>query len=254
MSEQSIVRPDGLARAGVGIASRSDRAWSWLGSCWGIAVASIAVVSAAGALWVTLHADFLAHPAWLAVQKADFIVGPVFVGLYWWRRRPGNRFGLLLIALGLVGGPYILQALTQPTLFAIGVVTEDPLWVMATIVILAFPTGRLTGLPERVVIAFLVVVMLVVLAVTLSVSHLAPGLSISQCRDACPGARLGLSECRAPDRLFATLPVPISLGTACVSASRLAPASPPRRRALAIGTPIGLLFVLVQATQQTLVL
>jgi len=65
---------------------------------WEFAIAACAIVAGAVAIWVTLSADFLAHPGWLALQKADLIVGPVFVGLYWLRRRPRSRFGPLLIA------------------------------------------------------------------------------------------------------------------------------------------------------------
>jgi len=55
---------------------------------WQAAVASVAVLAATAAVWVTLEADFLAYPGWLAAQKADFILGPVFIGLYWLHRRP----------------------------------------------------------------------------------------------------------------------------------------------------------------------
>jgi signal transduction histidine kinase len=211
-----------------------------------------AVVSATATFWVTLHADFLAHPGWLAVQKADFIAGPIGVGLYWMHRRPTNRFGLLLVVLGLLGVPYILESLSDPTLFALGVVAEDPMYLMITFVILAFPSGRLEGLTERLILAALAVIALVVLVVSVSTSHLAPGLSISQCRDACPGSGLGLSEWRAPDRVIATLPLVISLAMAGVVGWRFAVGTPPRRRALAIGTPIALLYLVVQATQQAL--
>ena len=65
-----------------------------------LAVAAFAM--AAAAVWVTLRADFLAYPGWLAAQKADIILGPVLVGLYWLRRRPASRFGPLLIAIGFL--------------------------------------------------------------------------------------------------------------------------------------------------------
>lgn len=49
---------------------------------WQVAVVAAALVAAAVAVWVTLEAGFLAYPGWLAVQKADFILGLVLVGLY----------------------------------------------------------------------------------------------------------------------------------------------------------------------------
>jgi len=56
-------------------------------------VASVGLAFAVVAVWVTLRAGFLAYPGWLAVQKADFILGPIGVGLYWRYRRPRNRLG-----------------------------------------------------------------------------------------------------------------------------------------------------------------
>jgi hypothetical protein len=49
---------------------------------WLIAVGVAAVAAAVVAVWVTLPADFLRYPAWLAAQKADFVIGPVLTGLY----------------------------------------------------------------------------------------------------------------------------------------------------------------------------
>ena len=46
-------------------------------------IAPVAFAAAALAVWMTLRADFLAYPGWLAAQKADIILGPVLVGLYW---------------------------------------------------------------------------------------------------------------------------------------------------------------------------
>ena len=57
---------------------------------WQVAVAAAAIVAAAAAVWATLEADFLAHPGWLAAQKADIILGPVLVGLYWLRVAPAE--------------------------------------------------------------------------------------------------------------------------------------------------------------------
>jgi hypothetical protein len=62
-----------------------------------------AVAASVAALWITLSADFLSYPGWLAVQKADFILGPVLAGVYWDRRRPQSRFGPMLIGFGFLG-------------------------------------------------------------------------------------------------------------------------------------------------------
>ena len=101
------------------------RNWAW----WEAVVAVGAVLAAVAAVWVTLDADFLAYPGWLAAQKADFILGPVFVGLYWRRVRPGSRFGPLLIVFGAVGAVYILQSSSNPWLFGAGVFWEAAIFL-----------------------------------------------------------------------------------------------------------------------------
>src|SRR5215218_1593808 len=73
---------------------------------WQLLVGAAAVLVAIAAVWVTLEAEFLRYPGWLAVQKADLILGPVFIGLYWVRRRRQSRFGPMLILLGFVGALY----------------------------------------------------------------------------------------------------------------------------------------------------
>jgi signal transduction histidine kinase len=225
--------------------------WSWR---WESAVAVVAVVSATAAFWVTIDAHFLAYPAWLAVQKADFILGPIAVGLYWLHRRPGNRFGLLLIVLGLLGVPYVLESSSDPTMFRIGVLTEDPLFLMITVVILAFPSGRLEGLPEWLVVAF--AAGMLALTTTVFVSHLAPGYTISNCRVLCPGNKFGVISVTHSwlirNHVLAVLPVVVSLATAGVIGWRFATGTPPRRRALAVGAPIALLFLLVEAAYRAL--
>ena len=68
--------------------------WRWPGAGrWERAVAGLAVVGAVAAVWITLRAHFLAHPGWLAAQKADFILGPIGVGLYWRHRRRATTWG-----------------------------------------------------------------------------------------------------------------------------------------------------------------
>ena len=96
-------------------------------------------------VWVTLNADFLAYPGWLAAQKADFILGPVFIGLYWMRRRPRSRFGPILIAFGFVGAVYVLQSSSNPWLFGPASSGENVIYLATLALILTFPTGRLDG-------------------------------------------------------------------------------------------------------------
>src|SRR5687767_15928478 len=110
-----------------------DRAW------WPVALGVAAVAAGVVAVWVTLSADFLRYPAWLAAQKADFVIGPVLTGLYWLRRRPESPFGPMLIAWGGVGALYILQSSSEPWLFSIGLFWEKVFGLATYALILAFP-------------------------------------------------------------------------------------------------------------------
>ena len=134
-----------------------------------------------------------AHPGWLAVQKADLILGPIGVGLYWRYRRPNNRLGLLLIVLGLVSVPYILTSSTDPTLFAIGGQAEGAIYFMTSAVILAFPSGRIEGVAAKATLAVSVIFNVVATTVyAVADPHEGPAFSISGCRAACPANGLAI--------------------------------------------------------------
>jgi signal transduction histidine kinase len=247
------LRPAGVARSSVA----SGR--SVLTRRWELAAFLVALVAGVVALWVTLDARFLAYPGWLAVQKADFIVGPVAVGLYWRLRRPDNRLGALMIALGLVAVPYILESSTRPALFPIGLITETPIYVMTSLVILSFPSGRLDGRAERLIMALVVLALVpLTLIEALVVPHAGPGFSISGCRASCPAN--GLAIWQPPSWLPQALDVQgamlvaLPIATAGVLVWRFLTGTSPRRRAMAIGGPIALLFVLMQAAYRALFL
>ena len=214
-----------------------------------------AIVLAVAAFWLTLEADFLAHPGWLAVQKADVIVGPVLVGLYWHRRRPRSRFGPLLIVAGFLHAPYILQSSAEPWAFAFGVAWESVIYVVTLAVILAFPTGRLDGVVERVLVAGAAIGVTALYVVSLTLSPtIAPVGTISVCEPACPEngwlitADAGLAAALSDTR--ALLMVAIAIAAVALIVWRFMSCTPPRRRALAIGTPIALVFLVTQIARQ----
>jgi signal transduction histidine kinase len=225
---------------------------------WESCVLVVGVVAAGVAVWVTLDARFLQYPGWLAAQKADFILGPIAVGLYWRYRRPNNRLGLLLIVLGLVGVPYLLESSTNPTLFGIGVLAETPIYVVTAVVILAFPRGRLDAMSKWLLAVFVVPGVLMSLVLNLAAPHLGPGFSISGCRTACPAN--GLAIWSAPTWLpqfadvLGVLLVVFPFAVACLVVWRFVTGTPPRRRAIAIGAPAALVFLFMQVSYRTLFL
>jgi len=232
---------------------RSVLSWRWE---WAVVV--IGVVASVAAVWTTLDAGFLQYPGWLAAQKADFILGPIGVGLYWRNRRPNNRLGLLLIVLGLIGVLYIGASTTNPTLFGIGVFAETPIYVVTALAILAFPSGRLDAMSWWLIAIFVVPGVLMSIVISLAAPHLGPGFSISGCRAACPAN--GLAIWSEPSWLpqfadaLGVLLVAFPFAVACLAIWRFVNGTPPRRRAIGIGAPAGLLFLFMQVSYRTLFL
>jgi len=223
---------------------------------WQVAVVVTAVAASVVALWVTLSADFLTYPGWLAVQKADFILGPVLAGLYWYRRRPHSNFGPMLIAFGFLGALYILQSANNSWLFSIGLLAETAIGVATRVLILAFPTGRLDR-PAKVVLVISILVSPVPSMLNLLMSpQIGAGASISGCLAICPRNELAIMP---NPELAASLLAAFRFGvilasilTAGLLIWRIVTATPPQRRALAIGAPIALLFLAFQITFQLL--
>jgi signal transduction histidine kinase len=208
---------------------------------------------------VTLSANFLAHPGWLAVQKADFILGPVFVGLYWRRRRPHSRFGPILIAFGFLGALYTLQSSSNSWAFSAGLLVEDAVGLAAYVLLLTFPTGRLDGLTAKLILlAHVVLADIPAIAGDLLTPQLSAGASISGCRTLCPDNALAFTSqpALADDltKIFRYGVIATALATAGLLLWRFATGAPPRRRAMAIGAPVGFVFLLVVVTFHLLAL
>jgi signal transduction histidine kinase len=218
---------------------------------WQVLAGAGAVLAAIAAVWVTLEADFLKYPGWLAVQKADFILGPVFVGLYWARRRPQSRFGPMLIGFGFVGALYVLQSSGNSWLFGIGLVWENVIYLATLLLILTFPTGRLEGWAAKLILlAAIVAAAVPATLIVLVLPQVGAGASISGCKALCPhnavavtsqpSLALDLADIYRPGAIV------VALATAGLLVWRLLTGTPPQRRALAIGTPIALLFLVLQ--------
>lgn len=240
----------GLAGVSPHRARRRDSVW------WQAGVAVVAVAAGVVAVWVTLPADFLRYSGWLAAQKADFVIGPALTGLYWIRRRPQSPFGLMLIAWGLVGALYILQSSSDSWLFTAGLFWEKVFGLGTYVLILAFPTGRLDR-PSRVLLIVGVLVVLVSsTAIQLLLPQIGAGGSISSCRSLCPRNELAITSdpglARDLFQGFSWAVLALAVATGALVVNRLVTGTPPRRRALAVGTPVALLFLMCEITFQLL--
>lgn len=223
---------------------------------WEVGVVAGGVVAAGVAMIVTLRADFLAYPGWLAIQKADLILGPIGVGVYWCRRRPQSRFGPLLVAFGFLHVPYIFQSSSNSVLFTLGVHWEGIIYLATLWLILSFPSGRLRRLDRLILVAAALGVVVPSSLITLFSPQIFAGGSISACRAACPANELVISD--KPSLLAQLFDldraaiITVAFGAAALLLWRLVTGTPPQRRALAIGTPIALVFLVTQATYQVI--
>lgn len=91
--------------------------------------------------------------AFAATGRALMVAVPIAVGLYAWYRRPAERFGPLLIAAGFGWFLTTLAESSNEVLYGIGRVSAW--WVELGLIylILAFPSGRLTGRVDRSLVA-----------------------------------------------------------------------------------------------------
>lgn len=89
----------------------------------------------------------------IALQRAVMVGVPLGVGLYTWHRRPHERFGPLLVAAGAGGFLTIFGESSDELLYSVGRTAGWLLEVLLVYTLLAFPTGRLPGRPDRLLAA-----------------------------------------------------------------------------------------------------
>ena len=119
-----------------------------------LAVAGVAMTAAAVALALFAH-DFQPWdgPAEGVAQLVDDVLF-IVAGLIAWQRRPGNRVGPLMTALGFVGlAPYLYWDAALP--FTVSELTSSSFQLpLGVHLLLAFPSGRLSTRFERWFVAF----------------------------------------------------------------------------------------------------
>ena len=76
----------------------------------------------------------------------------IFAGIVAWRRRPDSAFGPLMILAGFVTQLSILQWTSQPLFNTVGQLCDLLVAAVWLHVFLAYPSGRLAGRAERVVV------------------------------------------------------------------------------------------------------
>jgi signal transduction histidine kinase len=131
-----------------------------------LAIAAAGFVAGMVALALVLSSD------WQRDERAvNLLLGPLVgwafigAGLVAWWRRPDNRFGALMTAVGFTWFAGALAASDAPGLFIVGVALSPLPFALLVHTLLAFPSGRATGKWTRRLIALGYIDVLVVLPI-----------------------------------------------------------------------------------------
>ncbi len=126
------------------------RPWElWSIAIAGCSVAAFSFVSAFYSETVTLE---LGEPLVVALLVNWITISYVLCGLIAWRLRPESRFGPLMIAAGFANFLSTLSWTTNDLSFTIGQALDFLAPVLFLYLFLAFPSGRLEGRTERVIV------------------------------------------------------------------------------------------------------
>src|SRR4051812_2855977 len=117
----------------------------------GLAVAALAL--GVGVLVVVTGGEHNIHRGAYAALALATGWGFTGTGLYVWRRRPGNRVGPLMIAVGFSGMLKALAFSNGSVLYTIGSLGEVLIFAVLIHLLLSFPSGRLESRLDRLLVA-----------------------------------------------------------------------------------------------------
>jgi signal transduction histidine kinase len=201
-------------------------------------------------LVTTFSGHVLVHPAWFALQRTDLVLAPEVVGVYWWRKRPRSRFGPLLILSGVASAPLYLEASSSPVLRTLGSLYAGVAIIVAYVMVLAFPSGRLSGRGTQAALATILTGVIVSVAAYVVLAPSITTSPLSRCVDQrCPRNPFVVHASPATLKHIhdVTLAIAIvgSLLAAIVLVRRLALATSYQRRAYLAGNAVSVVFVTV---------
>ena len=232
------------SEAGAGPSWRSRVAASTMQKLVAVAIVPMVAVT----IWLALTSEHLDKPAAAGVYWGYLIAASTTIGLYWWIRRPGSRFGPLLVVFGLLTWMVSWQGADEPLIFDIGVLAEAPFFVLTFYLFLAFPMGRLEPRAARWVMGALVIgVLAFFLPWALFTPVIAGGGPLTRCAAACPENVLQIAtaprlvEVAGKAETYTALTIVVAV--LVIYAIRFRNASRPQRRALAAVGATSLLFL-----------
>jgi PAS domain S-box-containing protein len=131
----------------------------------GIALAAAALVTTAGAVWMTAVSRHAPNPTGHALLSVVVCLSFVGAGLLALRRPPYARFGVLLAAVGFSSLLGALHDANGAIPYTIGVLTSNLVFAVLVYALLAFPYGWLGSRTNRVLVLVAFVDVLVLQAV-----------------------------------------------------------------------------------------
>src|SRR5947209_2955482 len=118
-----------------------------------LALAAAAVLVGAGALLAVISGKHNVHRGAYAALTLGIGWGFIGTGLYAWRRRPENRLGPLMIAVGFAALLKALAFSNDSLIFTIGSLGQLLIYALLIHLMLSFPSGRLGSQVDRLLVA-----------------------------------------------------------------------------------------------------
>jgi signal transduction histidine kinase len=117
-----------------------------------VAIAVAGIVFGVGTLLVVINGEHNVHRGAYAALTLGIGWGFIGTGLYAWMRRPGNNMGPLMIAVGFAGMWKALAFSNNSIVFILGSLADVLIYALLIHLVLSFPSGRLGGQVDRVVV------------------------------------------------------------------------------------------------------
>jgi signal transduction histidine kinase len=118
-----------------------------------VAIGAFGVVLTIGVVVLVLQSDHEPNKTSTVILGGALGLGFIGTGLFAWWRRPENRFGALMTAVGFAWYIGALAESNNALLFTIGLTFGGAVWGVIVMMLLAFPSGRIEGRGPRVIVA-----------------------------------------------------------------------------------------------------
>jgi PAS domain S-box-containing protein len=208
-----------------------------------VAVAALEVGGAVALILTSGHEEDKATTIALALPAAVSFIAAGLIALY---RRPENRTGVYLAAVGYLWALGALSEANNEVVFTLGALLGNLAFIPFAALVLAFPTGRLAPRPDRLLVRATAAFVLIGPALLLLFDERPPG-----CSGSCPGSAIVVADSPTTatviDSIGTAFAVAIIAGIVTVLVRRWRAATPALRRVLGpvYGTGVAALVTLL---------